>query len=32
MELLVDDRTSSLLESCEPDYLLHPARPAAGGN
>ena len=32
IELLVDDRTSSLLESCEPDYLLHPARPAAGGN
>ena len=32
MELLVDDRTSSLLESCEPDYLLHPARPAAVGN
>ena len=32
MELLVDDRTSSLLESCEPDYLLHPARPAAAGN
>ena len=32
IELLLDDRTSSLLESCEPDYLLHPARPAAGGN
>ena len=32
IELLVDDQTSSLFESCEPDYLLHPARPAAGGN
>ena len=32
MELLADDRTSSLFESCEPDYLLHPARPAAGSN
>ena len=32
IELLLEDRTSSLLESCEPDYLLHPARPAAGGN
>ena len=32
IELLVDDRTSSLLESCEPDYLLHPARPTAGSN
>ena len=32
IELLVDDRTSSLFESCEPDYLLHPARPAAGSN
>ena len=32
MELLLDDRTSTLLESCEPDYLLHPARAAAGGN
>ena len=30
IELLLDDRTSSLFESCEPDYLLHPARPAAG--
>ena len=26
MELLQEDRTSSLLENCEPDYLLHPAR------
>ena len=32
IELLVEDRTSSLFESCEPDYLLHPARPAAGSN
>ena len=32
IELLLDDRTSSLLESCEPDYLLHPARPAAAGS
>ena len=32
IELLLEDRTSSLLESCEPDYLLHPARPAADGN
>ena len=32
IELLVDDRTSSLFEICEPDYLLHPARPAAAGN
>ena len=32
IELLLDDRTSSLLDSCEPDYLLHPARPATGGN
>ena len=29
IELLLDDRTSSLFESCEPDYLLHPARPPA---
>ena len=32
IELLLEDRTSSLLESCEPDYLLHPARPATGSN
>ena len=32
MELLLDDRTASLFESCEPDCLLHPARPAAVGN
>ena len=32
IELLLDDRTSSLFESCEPDYLLHPARPAGGSN
>ena len=32
IELLVDDRTSSLFEICEPVYLLHPARPAAGSN
>ncbi len=29
IELLLDDRTSSLFASCEPDYLLHPAQPAA---
>ena len=32
IELLLDDRTSSLFASCEPDYLLQPARPAADGN
>ena len=32
IELLLDDRASSLFESCEPDYLLHPARPAAAGS
>ena len=32
IELVLDDRTSSLFASCEPDYLLHPARPAAAGN
>ena len=30
IELLSDDRTSSLFENCEPDYLLHPAQPAVG--
>ena len=32
IELLLDDRTASLFASCEPDYLLHPARPATAGN
>ena len=29
IELLLDDRTSSLFVSCEPDYMLHPAQPVA---
>ncbi len=29
IELMLNDRTSSLFVNCEPDYLLHPAQPVA---